>query len=123
MNGYRDLKVWQKSMDLVTDICRHSKRFPKDELYGLTSQLRRAAVSVPSNLAEGHGRSGKREFHEFIANARGSILELQTQIEIAHRLGYLEGEITEELLRNSAEIARMINGLLKWSEQQLTPNS
>jgi four helix bundle protein len=110
-------------MDLVTDIYRHTRKFPKDELYGLTSQLRRAAVSVPSNLAEGHGRTGRREFHKFVGTARGSILEVQTQLEIACRLGYLEPVVSNDLLAKSGEVARMINGLLRWSEQQLTPNS
>ena len=82
MRGHRDLIAWQKAMMLVTDIYRASRAFPKDEVYGLTSQLRRSAVSVPSNLAEGHGRTSRADFHRFIAQARGSLLEVETQLEI-----------------------------------------
>jgi four helix bundle protein len=81
--SYRDLVVWQKSMQLVTDIYRITKAFPKEEIYGLTSQIRRAAVSIPSNIAEGQGRRTSSEFHQFLGHARGSIMELETQILIA----------------------------------------
>jgi four helix bundle protein len=86
---YTDLKVWQKSMDLVVEVYRSTRTFPKHELYGLTSQMRRAAVSVPSNIAEAKGRYSTKELVQFLYNARGSLLELQTQIVIAHRLEYL----------------------------------
>ncbi len=77
MQGHRDLLVWQKAMALVKDVYRTTKTFPADEQYGLTSQLRRSAISVPSNIAEGHGRSSKREFRKFIVQARGSLVEMK----------------------------------------------
>jgi len=91
MRGHRDLVAWQKAMKLVRDLYRVTREFPKEEIYGLTSRLRRAAVSVPSNLAEGHGRFSRKEFRQFIGRARGSLLEVETQLEIARDLGYLNG--------------------------------
>ena len=88
MEGYRDLVAWQKAMELVTDVYRVTQEFPKEEIYGLTSQLRRAAVSIPSNLAEGQGRNSRREMYHFAGNARGLLFEVETQIEIASRLGF-----------------------------------
>jgi four helix bundle protein len=88
MRGYRDLRAWQHAMGLVTEIYRATRSFPKDEIYGLVSQLRRAAVSIPSNLAEGHGRNSRNEFRQFIGHARGSVSEVETQIGIAKNLGY-----------------------------------
>ena len=93
MRGYHDLVVWQKAMELVTELYRATSDFPKHELYGLTGQIRRAAVSVPSNLAEGHGRTSRREFHQFISQARGSLVEVETQLEIARDLGYLSRQL------------------------------
>jgi len=116
MRGHRDLVVWQKAMILVTDIYHATREFPKDEIYGLSAQLCRAAVSVPSNLAEGHGSSSRREFHQFIGNARGSLTEVETQIEIAKNLGYLKEASAAKLLSKASEVARMLNGLRKWSE-------
>jgi len=110
--SYRDLVAWQKSMDLVTAIYQVSASFPKDELYGLTSQLRRAAVSVPSNIAEGQGRRGIAEFRHFLHLASGSLMELETQVLIAERLCYLSSEAANEVLRSSAELGRVLNGLL-----------
>ena len=116
MRGHRDLVVWQKAMAFVTEIYRVTRSFPRDELYGLSSQIRRAAVSVPSNLAEGHGRNSRREFRQFIGQARGSLVELETQLEIARNLGYLPEAVASELLSRASEIARMLNGLKAWSE-------
>ena len=115
MKGHRDLVVWQKAMTLVTDIYHATSGFPKEERYGLTSQIRRSAVSVPSNLAEGHGRNSKKELHQFVGHARGSLTELETQIEIAVNLGYLSESIGADLLTRASEIARMLNGLRAWS--------
>ncbi len=112
VRSFRDLIVWQKAIALVTRTYQLTKTFPKDEQYGLTSQLRRSAVSVPSNIAEGHGRLSTGEFRQFLGHARGSLHEFQTQIVIAVNLGYLGGEQREELLRSSAELDRMLNGLL-----------
>jgi four helix bundle protein len=81
--SYRDLIAWRKAMDLVTDIYRATQAFPRDELYGLTNQLRRAAVSVPSNIAEGQARFSRKEFHHFLSHARGSLVEIETQVTIA----------------------------------------
>jgi four helix bundle protein len=111
MQGHRDLAVWQKSMSLVTDIYSATRCFPHDEVFGLSSQIRWAAISIPSNLAEGHGRNSRREFRQFIGQAQGSLLELETQLEIAQNLGYLSGKVVLELLSKAGEIGRMLNGL------------
>ncbi|HVP42827.1 MAG TPA: four helix bundle protein [Terriglobales bacterium] len=116
MKGHRDLLVWQKSMALVTDIYRVTQSFPQCELYGLTNQIRRAAVSVPSNLAEGHGRTSRKEFHRFVGQARGSLTEVETQLEIARNLNYLTEDNARELLDRASEVARMLNGLKAWCE-------
>ena len=118
MRDYRDLVVWQKAMELVTEVYRVTSDFPKHELYGLTGQSRRAAVSVPSNLAEGHGRTSRREFHQFISQARGSLVEVETQLEIAQNLGYLPAAIACELLAKAGRVGRMLNGLRAWSESR-----
>ena len=110
VNDHRDLEVWQKSVELVTKIYRASQSFPKHELYGLTQQLRKAAVSVPSNLAEGAARASRKEFIYFLRIARGSLSEVETQIEIANRLGYLTNpkEVSDSLLT----VRKMISSLL-----------
>jgi four helix bundle protein len=99
-------------MAFVLDIYRYTQAFPKLETYGLTSQLRRAAVSVPSNIAEGQARRSTGEFKQFLGNARGSLTEVETQILIARDLGYMEQNQGETLLGAAAEIGRMLNGLL-----------
>jgi four helix bundle protein len=114
MQGHRDLKVWRESMSLVLDIYRGTKGFPREELYGLTSQMRRAAVSIPSNLAEGHGRGSVRELRQFVSNARGSVLELQTQLEIARGLEYVTEREFRSLFEKAGNIARMLTGLRDW---------
>jgi four helix bundle protein len=108
---FRDLIVWNKAMDLVTAIYACTECFPQKEQYGLTSQLRRAAVSVPSNIAEGHGRKSKGEFRQFLSNARGSLMELETQIEIAFRLRFINANDRERVISQVEEIARLTNGL------------
>jgi four helix bundle protein len=112
VQSYRDLVVWKKSMAFVLDVYRCTQAFPKIETYGLTSQLRRAAVSVPSNIAEGQARRSTGEFKQFLGNARGSLTEVETQILIARDLDYLEQNQSETLLGATAEIGRMLNGLL-----------
>jgi four helix bundle protein len=102
---YSDLIAWQKAMDLVAAVYLATANFPKTEIYGLTSQLRRAAVSVPSNVAEGYGRSGRREFAHALSICLGSLAEVETQILIAERLGYLGPESRISMLDLSAEIA------------------
>jgi len=106
------LVVWKKAMALVLDVYRGTQTFPKTETYGLVSQLRRAAVSVPSNIAEGQARLSTGEFRQFLGNARGSLTEVETQILIAQELGYLERTESERLLRAAAEVGRILNGLL-----------
>jgi len=113
MKGYRDLIVWQKSISLVTFVYKITKTFPSEELYGLSSQMRRSAVSIPSNIAEGSRRSTKKDFRHFLCIAFGSGAELETQLLIARNLGYgTEKEIVEiESLLN--EIMKMLNTLRK----------
>jgi four helix bundle protein len=118
IQSYRDLVVWKKSMAFVLDVYRCTQAFPKIETYGLTSQLRRAAVSVPSNIAEGQARRSTGEFKQFLGNARGSLTEVETQILIARDLGYLEQNQGETLLGGAAEIGRMLNGLLAVLERR-----
>ncbi|MGE0682723.1 MAG: four helix bundle protein [Candidatus Binatia bacterium] len=110
--NYRDLVAWQQAMDLVDLIYRLTKGFPREEVYGLTSQLRRAAVSVPSNIAEGQGRRSKAEFRKFLAIAHGSIREVETQVMIACRQGYLTQEQETEALALASRTGRLIQGLL-----------
>ena len=112
VRSYRDLIVWQKAMTLVTDVYRVTGSFPKTEIYGLTSQLRRAAVSVPSNIAEGQGRASTGEFKQFLCHARGSLLEIETQLQIAQSLEYLASEACAILLRKCSEVGRILNGLI-----------
>jgi len=110
--SYKDLVAWQKSMDLVTATYRATAAFPKDELFGLTSQVRRAAVSIPSNIAEGQGRLSEKEFRYFLGQARGSLMEVETQLQIAENLRYLKKEQTSSLLQLCSEVGRILNGLL-----------
>jgi four helix bundle protein len=110
---YRELLVWQKSMDLVTEIHKVSATFPSEEKFGLTSQARRAAASVPSNIAEGHGRKATGAYLNHISIAYGSLMELETQIQIAERLGFLTTAKVATILADISEIARMLNGLKK----------
>jgi len=108
---YRDLTAWQKSMRLVTDVYKSTQCFPKEEMFGLTSQLKRAVVPVPSNIAEGQGRDSQKEFVRHLSVAYGSLMEVETQLQIACNLGYLPPEILKRLLTNTAEVGRLINGL------------
>ena len=110
---YRDLIAWQKSIDLVEAVYRISQRFPNDERFGLTAQLRRAAVSIPSNVAEGQSRGTPRDFNKFLDIANGSLAEMETQLIIAGRLNYLQSEELDDVLSKAAEIGRLINGLQK----------
>lgn len=110
--SYRDLIAWRKGMDLVTEIYRVTRSFPQDELYGLTSQLRRAAVSVPSDIAEGQARFSRKEFHHFLSLARGSLVEIETQLTIAENLGYLDLNHTRPLFEKASELGKVLNGLI-----------
>ena len=111
--NYRDLIVWQKAMDLVELVYRTSRCFPKDELYALTNQIRRAAVSIPSNIAEGQGRGGDPELLRFLRIAHGSLRELETQILIAQRLGYISVTDSAKSTEMAAEVGRLLNGLIR----------
>ena len=113
MKTYRDLIVWQKAMVLVTEIYKVSKSFPRREDYGLTSQLRRCAVSIPSNIAEGYGRNSRNEYIRFLQIASGSLYELQTQLEIAANLGYLKKDEFELLYESTREVERMLSVLIR----------
>jgi len=110
---YTDLEVWRAAMDLAEEIYRVTKTFPKEETYALTVQLRRAAVSVPSNIAEGKGHSSDKELSHCLCHARGSLFEIETQMGIANRLGYLNAENTEAILRKTARVGKLLNGLLR----------
>jgi four helix bundle protein len=112
INSYRDLVVWQKSVALVTEIYAATSNFPREEMLGLISQLRRCAVSVPSNIAEGQGRATKGEFIQFLSHARGSLFELETQLVVAGKLGYISLDRQQTLGWQTEEIARTLNGLL-----------
>jgi four helix bundle protein len=118
---FKDLLVWQRSMGLVRSVYRCTDSFPKSEMSGLRSQLRRAAVSVPSNIAEGHGRLSDALFRTFLAQARGSLYEVQTQLMVSEDLGYIQHDLCAPLLSESDEIARMLNGLLKSLERKPSP--
>ncbi|MGN6592716.1 MAG: four helix bundle protein [Terriglobales bacterium] len=110
--SYEDLVVWQKAMRLVTVVYEATEAFPHKELYGLTQQIRRAAVSIPSNIAEGQGRRTVKEFCHFLRTARGSLLELETQIRIACNLNYLDEARLGTLLARTHEVGRVLNGLI-----------
>ena len=118
IKSYQDLDVWQKAMDLVVNCYKMCKKFPKHEIYGLSSQLQRAAVSVPANIAEGRQRQHVKEFIQHLSIASGSLAELETHIQIARRLGYLDEEETNRLLNDSSEIGRMLNGLKRSLQKQ-----
>ena len=112
IESYKDLIAWQRAMDFVADIYATTNCFPDSERFGLASQLRRSAVSIPSNIAEGQGRISKGEFKQFLGNARGSLLELETQLLIAKKLGYIVDGKCTTLLSQSAELGRILNGLI-----------
>jgi len=113
VKSFRDLVVWQKSIQLAVGVYRLTKDFPRDEQYGITSQMRRSAVSVSSNIAEGHGRLNRREYRQFLGVARGSNFEVQTQLEIARALGMGDASLLEEADGLSHEVGKMIHGILE----------
>ena len=111
--GFRDLRVWQCGMELAEEVYRLTRGFPKEELYGLTNQLRRAAVSIPSNIAEGQGRGTDGQFLHMLSISYGSLRELETQVLLANRLGFLADGVCEPLLEQCSEVGRLLNGLMK----------
>jgi four helix bundle protein len=110
---YQELIVWQRAMELSRAIYQVTKSFPDDERFGLTSQLRRASISVPSNIAEGQGRLTRGEFKQFLGTARGSVFEVETQIQIATDMKYIGAVECSQLLELTSEISRMLNGLIR----------
>jgi four helix bundle protein len=112
VKNFRELIAWQKAMDLVVLVYRATEGFPQREVFGIANQMRRSAVSVPSNIAEGQGRLGSKEFCRFLGIARGSLQELQTQVLIARRLEYLTEDQSASLIELATEVARIVNGLL-----------
>jgi four helix bundle protein len=113
IKSYRDLNIWKRSIKVVEEVYKISKIFPKEEIYGLTSQLRRSAVSIPSNIAEGFSKFYNREYRQFLFISLGSCSELSTQIIIALRLGYIENKKADQLLKEIGEISRMTMSLIK----------
>jgi four helix bundle protein len=113
VKNYRDLLVWQKAMEFVTEIYHHTKSFPGEERYGLTLQLRRSSVSLPSNMAEGYGRNSTQDYIRFLRIANGSLFELQTQLKIARNLKFLSEESFSLLFELSREIERMLSSLIR----------
>lgn len=109
---YRDLIVWQKSLVLVTSVYQATKDFPSTEIYGLTSQIRRSAVSIPSNIAEGYGRKSNKDFIRFLQISKGSLFELQTQWEISSNLRYLEKGVLNVFNASTLEIEKMLSSLI-----------
>jgi len=110
---HKELKVWQKAMDLVEEVYRLTNELPKDEVYGLVNQLRRAVISIPSNIAEGNARISKKEYAHFLSIARGSKSEVETQLEICERLGFLELSQTEVARGLCDELGRILSALIK----------
>lgn len=109
---HKDLLVWKKSIDLVEQIYTFTKQFPKEELYGITNQMRRCAVSIPANIAEGSGRKNKAEFIQFLHIALGSASELETHLIISQRIGFLSSNSYDEIMNALNEIIKMICGLI-----------
>jgi four helix bundle protein len=119
MKGHRDLEAWQAAMSFVRAIYLVTRQLPKEELYGLASQLRRAAVSIPSNLAEGYGRKSRREFRRFIGDSIGSFLEVETQIEIARDVGFINEMTAADVLHEAHRLTQLLNGLRSWTERKI----
>ena len=113
IKNYKDLNIWKRSIEIVENIYKITKNFPKEEIYGLTSQLRRSAVSIPSNIAEGFARFSNKEYKQFLFISLGSCAEFSTQIIIALRLGYFENKKADKLLNEIDEISKMTMSLIK----------
>lgn len=120
IKSYRDLRVWQDAMDLVERVYRYTETFPKHESYGVTSQVRRAVVSIPSNIAEGHARKYTREYVRHLSIAQGSLVEVETQLEIAARLGYLEVDQLKQALDDADSLGRQLSALRNTLAEKLS---
>ena len=121
MKSYEELDVWQEAMDLVELVYQASSSFPQDERFGLTSQVRRAAVSFPSNIAEGHARTSTRDFLRFLAISMGSVAEVKTQSLIAKRMQFLRPEASDLACQQTDRVGRMLRGLMKSLDARLAP--
>ena len=113
MGTFRDLLIWQKAMNLVTEIYQLTNLFPKEEIYGLTSQIRRSGISIPSNIAEGYGRNGTKDYLKFLNIAIASLYEMQTQLEIAYNLKYINEFQFNKIFEESREIERMMSSFIR----------
>lgn len=122
MSNHKDLLVWKKSIELVKSLYLVTQGFPKNELYGMTSQIRRAAVSIPSNIAEGYARGYDKELIHFLYISLGSASELETQLVICHEIGYLSNELFDELDKENSEIMKMLISLINKRKQFLNPS-
>jgi four helix bundle protein len=119
IQSYRELEVWQLGMDLAEECYRVTKGFPREELFGMTSQIRRAAASIPANIAEGQGREHTKEFLHHLSVARGSLMELETHLMLGQRIGLLDQAKVTSLLTQSERISRMLSGLRKALEKRI----
>lgn len=113
IKSYRDLEVWQQAMDLAVEYYKLTQRFPKTEMFGIVSQIRRSASSVPANIAEGHGREGRPHFIQFLRVAQGSLKELETHLLLSARVGFLQDEESSTILRRCADVGKMLRGLIR----------
>jgi four helix bundle protein len=111
VRGFQDLMVWQKAVDLAAEVYRLSRSFPEDELFGMTSQIRRAAISVSSNIAEGNGRGTTKDYMNFVSYSRGSVYEVRSNLEVSNRLGFVATAGVSRAVEMSDEIGRMLTGL------------
>ena len=118
--NHKELLVWQKAMQLVVDVYNLIRLLPKEETYGLSDQMRRAAISIPSNVAEGNARSSQKDMVHFLYIAQGSRAELETQLELCELIGYISKERLEPVLMQTQEIGRMLSGLIKSTLQQIS---
>jgi four helix bundle protein len=118
-SNYRKLDVWEKARALAVQVYRATRRYPREEMFGLAQQMRRAAISILSNIAEGQGRWTRPDYHRFLVNARGSALELEVQIVISEDLEFLKPDDSARMLEGVAEVARMLNGLLRHVRSQM----
>lgn len=119
LRSYRELKVWQNSVELVTVIYQITASFPKEEMYGLTAQIRRSAISIPSNIAEGAARNSTKEFIRFVDIALGSLAELETQFIIANNLGFVSENSKNESMDSLQDVGKMLNGLKRRLNEKL----
>ena len=119
MSTFRDLLIWQKSMVLVTNIYQLTNSFPKEEIYGLTSQIRRSSVSIPGNIAEGYGRDGNKDYLKFLNIAIASLFEIQTQLEIAFNLKYINEIQFNKIHEESREIERMLSSFIRKIKERI----